>query len=164
MSTLEMKKLKSLLQESAIKLSDKDSVSFGAVIQELRKSDPKAIHAVTQELEDGMMHRLLSQIALRRPKAQEGQLDMFAGYSGLVQLIAINTVRDGRHITEFKQLPKAKLRDLATWLAADRKTTATRRQRNPGMAKLLRDLSKVSKGSDSMTVEQAMKLLRGKGG
>jgi len=133
------------------------------VVQSLRKTNPDAIEAVTRELEDGMMHRLLSQVAARRPKAPEGQADLFAGYPGLVQLISIEVIRDGRRTIEVKQLQNATLNELAAWLAQDHRSTMTRRQRKPGMTKLLRDLSKAAKGQMGMSVGKAMNLLR-KGG
>ena len=163
MSTLEMKKLKGLLQETVIKLSAAGSVSSGAAIDALRKSDAATIQLASHELEDGMMHRLLSQLATRRPKNHDGQPDMFAGYPGLQQFIGIEVTRDGVHALEYKPIEKATLGELAAWLATERKTSVTRRQRNPGMAKLLRDLSKAAKGSKSITVGAAMALMRGTG-
>jgi hypothetical protein len=133
------------------------------VIAALRKSDPEAIEAASRELQDGMMHRLLSQITTRRPKSKEGQPDFFAGYAKLQQIIGVEVVRDGRRSLELKLLEKATLSELAAWLAIDRRSSTTRRQRMPGMAKLLRDLSKAAKGQNSITVERAMALLRSSG-
>lgn len=164
MSTLELKKLKSLLQETVVNLGAAGSVSSGAVIAALRKADPDSIEAANRELQDGMMHRLLSQIATRRPKNKDGQADFFAGYSGLQQIIGVDVVRGDHRSTEWKLLEKASLAELSAWLATDHRSIATRRQRKPGMTKLLRDLSKAAKGQHSMSVERAMKLLRSSGG
>lgn len=162
MSTLEMSKLKGVLESTVNQLGQAGSVSYGAVIEAVRKADPTAISAVTRELEDGMLHRILSQLSTRRPK-DNGQADLFEGYA-VQQFIGIEVERDGRRTVDLILLSKATLNQLAAWLSASRKTRQTRRQRNPGMNKLLRDLSKVAKGQHEMTVETAIKLLRGRGG
>lgn len=146
-----------------IKLSKSGSVSSGAVIDHLRKSDPDSVKRASRELEDGMMHRLLSQIATRRPNFLDGQSEMFADYPGLRQSIGIDVERDGVRSTEWKPISKLLLSELAAWLAQERKTPLTRRQRNPGMTKLLRDASKAAKGTMNITVEAAMKLKRARG-
>jgi hypothetical protein len=56
------------------------------------------------------------------------------------------------------------LRQFAEWLADDHRTETTRRQREPGMAGLYRDLSETAKGRKDLTVGEAMKLRRAKGG
>jgi hypothetical protein len=164
MSTLEMSKLKSLLQEAVIKLGAEGSVSSAAVIDEVRKNNPKDIDVVSRELQDGMMQRLISQLATRRPKQSDGQPDMFAGYPGVKQFMAIEIERDGQRTVEWKPIEKTTLRELAGWLASERKTSRTRRQRHRGMATMLRDLSKAAKGNQNITVEEAMALKRAHGG
>jgi len=89
---------------------------------------------------------------------------MFADYTGVHQFIGIEIERDGQRLIEWKPIGKVTLRELATWLDSDRKTSTTRRQRNAGMAKMLRDLSKVAKGAKDATVEAAMALRRAQGG
>jgi hypothetical protein len=134
------------------------------VIAALRKSDPDVVEAASRELQDGMMHRLLSQLVTRRPNSKEGQPDFFAGYSGLQQIIGVEIVRDGRRSLEWRLLEKATLNEVAAWLAVDHRSTTTRRQRKPGMVKLFRDLSKAAKGQNNMTVGRAMTLWRSSGG
>lgn len=94
----------------------------------------------------------------------DGEPDMFADYTGVHQFIGIEIERDGQRLIEWKPIGKVTLRELATWLDSDRKTSTTRRQRNAGMAKMLRDLSKVAKGAKDATVEAAMALRRAQGG
>src|SRR5262249_7118029 len=106
MSTLEMSKLKGLLQDAVMKLGAEGSVSSAAVIDEVRKNNLKDIGAVSRELEDGMMHRLISQLATRRPKRHDGQPVMFADYPGIQQFIGIEIERDGQRIFEWKPLEK----------------------------------------------------------
>lgn len=147
-----------------IKLGATGSVSSGAVIEAVRNNNPDAIAAVSRELEDSMMHRLVSQLATRRPKDHDGEPDMFTDYSGVHQFIGIEIERDGRRAIEWKPIGQVTLRELAAWLDADRKTSTTRRGRNPGMTKMLRDLSGVAKGAKDITVEAAMALRRARGG
>lgn len=132
------------------------SVSSGAAIEAVRKNNPEAIAAASRELEDGMMHRLVSQLATRRPKDSDG--DLFSDYPGVHQFIGIEIERDGRRVTEWKPIGLVTLRELAAWLDGDRKTSSTRRVRNAGMTKMLRDLSKAAKGAKDITVEAAMAL------
>lgn len=140
------------------------SASSAAVIEAVRKAHPDAIKDASQELEDASMARLLSQLAARRPKDLDGEPDMFADYPGVHQFIGIEVERDGERMTEWKPIGKVTLRELDAWLAADHKTTTTRRQREPGMAKLLRDLSEAAKGRGNITVDAAMKIRRRRGG
>lgn len=155
MSALEVSKLKSVLQSTVNDLGEVGSVSSATVIEAVRKSDPDLIERASRYLEDGMMHRLLSQLAIRRPSNGD-QAELFGEYTGLHQFIGIEVDRDGQRVTEWKPLGKVTLRELGIWLSKVRKTSRTRRQRNPGMARLLRDLSKAAKGPLDITVETAI--------
>ena len=159
MSTLGMSKLKALLQEQALKMGGSGSVPSEVVIEAVRKAHPEAIRAVSRELEDGHMHSVLSRLAGRRPKDKGNQADMFADYPGVRQLIGIEIERDGRRAVEYKRIDVMTLEELDAWLSANRKSSATRRQRERGMVKMLRDLSKAAKGVTTMTVAEAMALL-----
>jgi hypothetical protein len=158
MSTLEMSKLKALLQEQVILLGTKGSVSSDAVINALRKTHPGAIKDVSRELEDAQMHRILSQLANRRPKDQGNEPDLFSDYSGIHQFIGIEAERDGHRSVEWKPIGTATLKELSVWIDSDRKSSTTRRQRESGMVKMLRDLSKAAKGDKDITVAEAMAL------
>lgn len=163
MSKLDVSKLKSLLQQAANERGKRTSFSFDAAIKAVRDSHPEAIECISRLLQDATMHRYLSQMGERRPRVGDDQLELaFAGYSGLRQWIPV-VGEDGQETTEFSLLLKTKLRSIGTWLSAERRSSSTRRQRNPGMAKLLRDLSKAAKGNLDLTVEEAMKLRRGEG-
>jgi hypothetical protein len=146
------------------KLGEPDSVSSDAVIEAVRGSNPGAIALVSRLLENAHMRRRISQLAARRPKVSPDQDDLFADYSGVRQFIRIDVDRDGDHSEEWKKILKATLQELNEWLAADRRSSSTRRQRNPGMAKLVRDLSRIAKGNMSLTVEQALALRDREGG
>jgi hypothetical protein len=154
MSTSEMSKLRGVLQDTVRQLGQAGSVSSGAVIDAVRTNNPEAIKPVSRQLEDGALHRLLSQLATRSPK-DDNQSAIFADYPGVRQYIGIEIERDGHRTTEWKLLSKATLRELTAWLATERKIIATRRERNPGMAKLLGDLSRVVSSQD-MTVQEAL--------
>jgi hypothetical protein len=164
MSTLEMAKLKGILQDTVIALGKGNSVSSGAVIEAVRQKDPRVIELVSRQLEDGMMHRVLSQLATRRPKDHDGQPDMFSDYSGIHQFIGVQIKRDGHFTTEWKSIEDATIRELGAWLSTDRRSSSTRRQRERGMAKLFRDASKAANGSMDMTVKAAMALKKAHGG
>lgn len=159
MSTLGMSKLKALLQHQALRMGSSGSVPPEAVIEAVRKAHPDAIRQVSRELEDGHMHSVLSRLASRRPKDNGNQADMFADYPGVRQLIGMEIERDGRRTVEYKPIGAATLEELDAWLSANRKSSATRRQRERGMVKMLRDLSKAAKGVTTMTVAEAMVLL-----
>jgi hypothetical protein len=165
MSSLAVSKLKGLLQEQVTR-QDKagESGSSGAVIEAVRKAHPEAIKAASLEMENGMMARYISQLAAKRPKDLDGTPDMFADYPGVHQFMMIEIERKGASSPEWKPIEKITLGELGDWLAEDRRTETTRRQREPGMAKLLRDLSVVAKGRKDLTVAQAMKLRRAQGG
>ncbi|MFZ3312041.1 MAG: hypothetical protein WA280_22045, partial [Xanthobacteraceae bacterium] len=116
MSSLGISKLKGLLQEQVLKLGAEGSVSSGAVIEAVRRSHPEAIKAVSLELENGMMLRLISQLAARRPKDQRNTPDMFADYPGVHQFIGIEVERAGERLTEWKPIGKVTLGEFAAWL------------------------------------------------
>ena len=156
MSSLGMSKLKALLQDQVLQMGGTGSVSSSAVIEALRKAHPSAIKEVSRELEDGHLHRILSQLAGRRPKQSGNEPDLFSDYSGIHQFIGIEVERDGHRTVEWTSIGAAKLKELASWLSSDRKSSTTRRQRETGMAKMLRDLSKVTKGDTDVTVADAM--------
>jgi len=162
MSSLAISKLKGLLQEQVSKQDEAgESGSSAAVIEAVWRDHPEAVKAAAIEYANAMMARLLSQLANRCPNEQEQeQPDLFEGYSGLHQFIAIAVERDDQTEMEWKPLPKASLGQLAGWLSDDHRTETTRRQREPGMAKLLRDLSEAAKGRKDITVEDAMKIRR----
>ena len=141
-----------------------ESGSSAAVIDAIRKHHPAAIRAASQELENAMMARLLSQLAGRRPKDHAREPDMFADYPGVHQFIGVVVERDGEHHPEWRPIDKVTLDELGAWIADDHRTGTTRRQREPGMAKLLRDLSGAAKGRKDITVGEAMKLRRARGG
>jgi hypothetical protein len=158
MSTLGMSKLKALLQEQVLLLGGKGSVSSSEVIEAVRKTYPRAIQEVSRELEDGQLHRILSQLANRRPKEKGNEPDLFSDYSGIHQFIGIEIEHDGHRVVEWKPIGTATLKELSSWLESDRKSSTTRRQRETGMVKLLRDLSKVAKGDTNLTVAEAIAL------
>jgi hypothetical protein len=130
------------------------------VITAFRKSNPEEIEAASRELQDAALRKLIGQLATRRPKSKDGQVDLFAGYSSLNQFIGVEVARGDRRLMEWKLLQKATLAEVSAWLAVDRKISASRRQRNPGMTKLLRDLSKAADGQMNTTVEKALKIHR----
>ena len=72
--------------------------------------------------------------------------------------------RKGVPVPEWKPIDKVTLGELHGWLADDHKTDKTRRQREPGMVKLFRDLSETAKGRKDITVGDALKLRRARGG
>lgn len=166
MSSLAVSKLKGLLQEQVSKQHEAGkSGSSAAVIEAVWKDHPDAVQAAAVEYANSMMARLLSQLANQCPTEQEqAQPDLFEGYSGLHQFISIPVERDGVTALEWVPLPRANLGQLAGWLADDHRTETTRRQREPGMARLLRDLSQAAGGRKDITVEAAMKLRRARGG
>jgi hypothetical protein len=153
MSKLEMSKLKTVLQDETVRLAQTDSVSWDAVIRAARISSPEIFEALGRRLADSAVRKILSQQATRKPQTPASQ-GIFAGYVGLHQFIPVLVSRDGKPKIEWKLLEKATLREIGAWLAEEHKSALTRRQRNPGTAKLLRDLSKVPNSLD-MTVEQA---------
>jgi hypothetical protein len=155
MSKLDISKLKGLLQQAANDEGRKDSFSFDAVIKAVRKSNPEAIKVVSAILEDATMHRYLSQMGERKPLASDDdQAEMsLDSYAGVRQWIPVGN-------SEFKFIKKAMLRQVNTWLVDDQKRSSTRRQRNPGTAKMVRDLSKAA-GTLDITVEDALALRRG---
>jgi hypothetical protein len=165
MSSLAISKLKGLLQEQVLKQDEAGaSGSSAAVIDAVRKAHPAAVKAASLELENGMMARLLSQTAGRRPKDRASEPDMFADYPGVHQFIGVEVERERGRAPEWKPIDKVTLRELSGWLADDHRTETTRRQREPGMTKLLRDLSEAAKGAKDITVGDAMKLRRARGG
>jgi hypothetical protein len=109
------------------------------------------------------MGRILSQLAARRPKDHAREPDMFADYPGVHQFIGVEVEREGAKVSEWKPIDKVTLGELGSWLADDHRTETTRRQREPGMAKLFRDLSETAKGRKDITVAAAMKLRRARG-
>ena len=111
-----------------------------------------------------MMARYLSQLAATHPKDLDGAPDMFADYPGVHQFMMVEIEREGASGPEWKPIEQITLGELGGWLAEDRRTETTRRQREPGMAKLLRDLSEAAKGKKEITVGEAMKLRRARGG
>lgn len=132
------------------------------MIEAVRKNNSDLIRRASRQLEDGMMQRLISQLAARRPPNSD-QMDLFAGYQGVHQFIGVEIERDSERTFEWKLLRKSTLRELGLWLSVTRKTPRTRRQRNPGMVKLLRDLSKAANGDLEITVEAAMALKKAAG-
>lgn len=124
------------------------------MIESARKRDPAAIRSLSRDLEDIALARLLGQVAARKPVA-DGQTELFGEYPGLHQLLGIEVEQDGRRVVHYKLLPKMTLRELGAWLSTEHKKSSTRRQRNPGMVKLLRDLSRIA-GSQDVTIEDAM--------
>lgn len=165
MSSLAISKLKTLLQEQVLKQDEAGlSASSGVVIDAVRKANPEAIKAASLELENAAMTRLLSQLAGRRPKDEApNQQSLFADYSGIRQFIGVEVDREGVKATEWKPIRRVTIGELGSWLSNDHRTDLTRRQREPGMAKLLRDLSEVAKGRKDITIGEAMKLRRAKG-
>jgi hypothetical protein len=165
MSSLAISKLKGLLQEQVLKQDEAgESGSSAAVIDAVRKHHPAAIKAASLELENASMARLLSQQAARRPKDLAREPDMFADYPGVHQAIAVQVDRNGKRGPEWKPIDKVTLGELGAWIAEDHRTETTCRQREPGMSKLLRDLSEAAKGRKDITVGEAMKLRRARGG
>lgn len=166
MSSLAISKLKGLLQDQVSRQDEAgESGSSAAVIEAVWKHHRKAVEAAAIEYANAMMARLLSQLANRQPgKPKDDQPDLFEGYSRLHQFIGVPVERDGKTEQEWKPLGHVTLGQLADWLAEDHRTDETRRQREPGMAKLLRDLSDTAKGRKDITVDEAMKLRRAKGG
>jgi hypothetical protein len=151
MSKLEISKLKGLLQQAANEQGQRGSFSFDAAIKTVRARNPEAIKRVSTLLEDATMHRYLSQIGERRPTVDDDQVEMsFAEYPGVRQWIPVGP-------SEFKLVTAATLRQVNSWLVDDQKRSSTRRQRNPGTAKLVRDLSKLA-GTMDITVADAMAL------
>jgi len=129
------------------------------VIAAVRKSSPQAVTLASQDLEDLAMHWFFSRIAAMAPK-DERQAELFSDYRGLGlhQFITVQVERGGQTQTEWKLLSKATLREVGAWLRRDRKKPNTKRIREPGMAKMLRDLSKVARGNQDVTVEAALAL------
>ena len=165
MSSLAVSKLKGLLQEQiAQRAAAGESGSSAAVIDAVRKANPEAIKAASLEMENAMMARYISQLAIKQPKHLDGAPDMFADYPGVHQFMRVQVQRDGTDGPEWQLIGKVTLGELGEWLGQDRRTKTTRRGREPGMAKLLRDLSDVAKGRKDITVEDAMKLRRARGG
>lgn len=166
MSSLAISKLKGLLQDQVTKQDEAgDSGSSGAVIEAVRKAYPDAVKAASIELENASMARLLSQLSRRRQKAdaEADQPDMFADYKGIHQFIGVIVEREGVPVPEWKPIKKVTLGELGVWLADDHKTDKTRRQREPGMVRLFRDLSETAKGRKDITVDAAMRLRRARG-
>ena len=89
---------------------------------------------------------------------------MFSEYAGIRQFIGVEVDRAGAKATEWKPIRRVTLGELSGWLSADHRTETTRRQREPGMARMLRDLSQIAQGRKDITVGDAMKLRRAKGG
>jgi hypothetical protein len=166
MSSLAISKLKTLLQEQVLKQDEAGlSASSGVVIDAVRKAHPEAIRAASIELENAALTRILSQLAGRRPKDDSAeQMPMFADYSGIRQFIGVEVEREGTKVTEWKPIRRVTIGELGGWLADDHRTEQTRRQREPGMAKLFRDVSAVANGRKDLTVDEAMKLRRARGG
>lgn len=146
-----------------VKLGQEGSISSGKVIAAVRKSTPDAVKLVSEELENLAMHWFFSRIAALTPKDQR-QIELFADYRGVHQFITVEVERDGQKDTEWKLLSKATLREVGAWLRRDRKKPTTKRVREPGMAKMLRDLSKAAKGKQDITVEAALALKAAQGG
>ena len=171
MSSLAIQKLDTLLQDQVYK-QDKAgaSGSSDAVIEAVRREHPAAIRAASIELENDSMRRRLSRLGARRPnketaeEGEPGEPDMFAGYPGVRPFMRVQIKRDDKTGPEWKPLENITLGEFGAWLAEDRRTETTRRQREPGMAKLFRDLSEVAKGRKDITVRDAMKLRRARGG
>jgi hypothetical protein len=151
MSKLEVSKLKGLLQQAANEQGQKGSFSFDAAIKIVRARNPEAIKRISVLLEDATMHRYLSQIGERKPHTDEDQVEIsFAEYPGVRQWIPVGP-------GEFKLVTNVTLRQVNNWLIDDRKRSSTRRQRNPGTAKMVRILSKLA-GTMDITVADAMAL------
>jgi hypothetical protein len=161
-----MSKLKTLLQDQVLKRDEAGlSASSGAVIDALRKENPGAIKDASEELENSAMTRVLSQLAGRRPKDEApDQPQMFSEYAGVRQFIGVEVERQGAKATEWKPIRRVTLGELGSWLSNDHKTETTRRQREPGMTRMFRDLSLVAQGRKDITVSDAMKLRRARGG
>jgi hypothetical protein len=155
MSKMELSKLKTLLQQTMVKLGQDGSISSQTVISAVRKSSPEAISLASTDLEDFAMHWFFSRIAAMTPKDQR-QAELFADYRGVHQFITIE--RPGQKAPDWKLLSKATLREVGTWLRKDRKKPSTKRVREPAMARMLRDLSRASKGRLDITVEAALVL------
>jgi type II secretory pathway component PulJ len=166
MSSLAMAKLKGLLQEQVFKQdAARASGSSAAVIEAVRKAHPEAVEAASLELENATMARMLSHLAARHPNEDEsGEPSLFSDYPGVRQFIMVTVERDGESVPEWRPIEHVTLSELGTWIAEDRRTETTRRQREPAMAKLLRDCSEVAKGRKDMTIGEAMKLRRARGG
>jgi hypothetical protein len=151
MSKLDVAKLKGLLQQAANEQGQKGSFSFDAAIKIVRTRNPEAIKKVSVVLEDATMHRYLSQIGERKPRTDDDQAEMsFADYPGVRQWIPVG---EG----EFILVTDATLRQINNWLIDDRKRSSTRRQRNPGTVKMVRNLSKLA-GTMDITVSKALAL------
>ena len=138
-----------------VKLGQEGSISSGKVIDAVRKSKPEAVALASEDLENLAMHWFFSRIAARTPKDSR-QAELFSEYRGLHQFITVDGGRDGPTSLEWKLLSKATLREVGAWLRRDRKNPSTKRVREPGMAKMLRDLSKVAGGNQDITVEAAL--------
>lgn len=138
-----------------VKLGRDGSISSAAVIDAVRKSNPEAVAAASMDLENLAMHWFFSRIAALTPKDNR-QAELFAEYRGLHQFITVEVGRNGQTNIEWKLLAKATLREVGAWLRRDRKKPNTKRVREPGMAKMLRDLSKVARGNQDITVEAAL--------
>jgi hypothetical protein len=157
MSKIDLAKLKTLLQETMVKLGRDGSISSSKVMAAVRKSNPEAVALASEDLENLAMHWFFSRIAAHTPKDTR-QAELFAEYRGLHQFITVEIKSGGKTHIEWKLLSKATLREVGAWLRRDRKKPNTKRVREPGMAKMLRDLSKAARGNQDITVEAALAL------
>jgi hypothetical protein len=146
-----------------VNLGRDGSISSARVIDAVRKSNPEAVTLASQELENLAMHWFFSRIAALTPKDSR-QAELFAEYRGLHQFITVEGGGDGQASLEWKLLSKATLREVGAWLRRDRKKPNTKRVREPGMAKMLRDLSKAVGGNQDITVEAALAIKRASAG
>ena len=160
-----MSKLKTLLQEQVFKQAKAgESGSSDAVIDAATEANPEAVNDAIQELARGMMKRILSQLAARKPQEIDSEPNMFADYPGVHQFIGVLVERDGETAWEWRPIDNVTVGQLGAWMADDHRTETTRRQREPGMAKLFRDVSATAKGRKDLTVAETLKLRRAQGG
>lgn len=119
-------------------------ISTKALIDALRKDHAALISAARSELETIALTKIVNEVARRRVREVPGQGELFGGYSGIWQTIAVKSRRpDGRLRYDRKAINDATPQEVEAWLQEHTQARRSQPEKFAGMRRMLEDARNV---------------------
>ncbi len=161
MATLKLTDFRNHLEDFMRTLQKEGKIPTSTeLIALFRKKQSKIIEAVSIQLENVAIQKLVAEIGNRRRHKlwTQEQVELFSEFPGLPQLIIGSKVLGQRGRLR-KTLPKAPFGEVESWLEEEGRPKKTRRQRYRALSLLLKDMAPFAESME-MTFEEVFKAYR----
>lgn len=147
MSLLEVRTTINTMINSAANGSD---ISTKGLIDALRKDHAAIISAARSELETIALTKIVNEVARRRVREVPGQGELFGGYSGIWQTIAVKSRGpDGKLRYDRKAINDATPEEVEAWLQRHTQARRSQPEKFAGMRRMLEDARNVDGATGS---------------